>query len=936
MITSGTRIAIRRCVDLLVCTIAFAALLGVTTPLHAQTGVTSPQQHFGFNIGDDYHLATYPQFEAYWRLLAEESPRMILEEIGPTAEGRTELMAIITSPENHQNLARYQEIARRLALADGLSAEEAKTLAREGKAVVWIDGGLHATEVVGAHQLIETVFQLVDRTDDETLRFLDDVIILAVHANPDGMDLVSNWYMRAPDPEQRSTSGIPRLYQKYVGHDNNRDFFMVSQVETENMARIMYREWFPQIVYNHHQTGPAGTVMFAPPFRDPFNYNLDPLVPLTIEAVGTAMHSRFVAEDKPGTTMRSGASYSTWWNGGLRTTTYFHNMVGLLTEIIGHPTPMSVPLLPTRQLARNDLPYPIRPQEWHFRQSIDYSVTANRAVLDYASRYRETLLYNIYLMGSNSIERGNRDNWTIQPRHIAALNAAIEESREPQEQNATQRSRGAPPELYDQVLNDPATRDARGYILTADQPDFPTVTKFVNTLIKTGMTVHEATQDFEVAGKPYPAGSYVVKAAQAFRPHVMDMFEPQNHPDDFAYPGGPPTPPYDNAGWTLAFQMGVQFDRILDGFDGPFEKIEGFAATPPGVVASAAAASGFLLSHSLNDGFTATNRLLMNEEDVFWLKQPWTAHGKTYPAGTIYIRSQRNTVSNLENLASELGLTFEGVTEEPTGDALKMQPVKIGLWDRYGGSMQSGWTRWVLEQFEFPFEVVFPQELNAGKLADEYDVLVFVSGAIPAASGGAGGSRRFGRSPDPSSIPEEYRDRIGSITVDTTVPQLRQFLDDGGTIITIGSSTSLAQHVGLPLANHLVDEAGRPLPNDEYFVPGSLLEARVNNTLPVAYGMPERVNVSFSRSPVFRMTDQPEGASVGTVAWFDTATPLRSGWAWGQEHLEDAIAIAQADVGEGTLFLFGPEIVRRSQPHGTYKFLFNAIYLGGAEAVVLR
>ena len=180
---------------------------------------------------------------------------------------------------------------------------------------------------------------------------------------------------------------------------------MSNMSETTNMNRILYHEWFPQIMYNHHQTGPAGAVMFAPPFRDPFNYNFDPLIPLQIEMVGAAMHSRMVAENKPGTVQRSGASYSTWYNGGLRTTTYFHNMIGLLTETIGNPTPFEVALVPDRQLPTGDAPLPVPPQTWHFRTSIEYSMTANRAVLDLASRYREEFLYNIYRMGRNSIER---------------------------------------------------------------------------------------------------------------------------------------------------------------------------------------------------------------------------------------------------------------------------------------------------------------------------------------------------------------------------------------------------------------------------------------------------------------------------------------------------------------------------------------------------
>src|SRR5260370_32988221 len=262
---------------------------------------------------------------------------------------------------------------------------------------------------------------MLSRNDAETLRILNDVIILAVHANPDGMELVSNWYMRESDPKKRSTQSVPRLWQKYIGHDNNRDFYMSNMSESTNMNRILYTEWFPQIMYNHHQIGPAGAVIFAPPVPDPFNYNFAPLIPPQIEMVGTAMHSRMVAEGKPGTTMRSGAAYSTWYNGGLRTTTYFHNMIGLLTETIGNPTPFEVVLVPDRQLPTGDLPFPVPPQTWHFKTSIEYSMTANRAVLDLASKYREDFLFNIYRMGRNAIQRGNQDSWTVTPKPIAAL-----------------------------------------------------------------------------------------------------------------------------------------------------------------------------------------------------------------------------------------------------------------------------------------------------------------------------------------------------------------------------------------------------------------------------------------------------------------------------------------------------------------------------------
>jgi hypothetical protein len=362
------------------------------------TLLTSPKIQFGHDIGDDYFLVNYSQYVEYLLKLDRESERMTVVDIGKTAEGRTEYTAIITSPENHRKLAQIKEANRRHALGDVSSDDQARQLARDGKVVVWIDGGLHATEVLGAQQLIDLIYKLNSRTDPETMRILNDDVILCTLINPDGMELVSNWYMREPDERRRSMSGLPRLYQKYIGHDNNRDFYMMNQPESENANRIMYREWYPAIMYNHHQTGPAGAVLFAPPFRDPFNYNFDPLVVLGIDMVGSAIHTRLAAEGKPGAVMRSGAPYSTWFNGGIRTTAYFHNQIGILTETIGNPTPIEIPFVPEMQLPRADVPNPIAPQTWHFHQSIEYSLTNNYAVLDIASKRKEDFLFNMYKM----------------------------------------------------------------------------------------------------------------------------------------------------------------------------------------------------------------------------------------------------------------------------------------------------------------------------------------------------------------------------------------------------------------------------------------------------------------------------------------------------------------------------------------------------------
>jgi hypothetical protein len=655
------------------------------------------------------------------------------------------------------------------------------------------------------------------------------------------------------------------------------------------------------------------------------------------------MHSRFAAEGKPGVTMRTGASYSTWWNGGLRTTVYFHNMIGLLTETIGNPTPMEIPLVLGKQLPKADLSAPIAPQKWHFRQSIEYSLTANRAVLDVASRYRDTFLYRQYQMGKNSIERGSRDHWTVSPKVIAEQQAAAAKERTneaadgPRFERAIGFERPANKKYYD-AMRTPERRDPRGFIIPSDQPDFLTAIKFANALIKTGVTIHRALMPFSVNGKNYPAGSLVVKTAQAFRPHVLDMFEPQDHPNDFAYPGGPPLPPYDSAGWTLALQMGVQFDRVLDGFDGPFEKVAGFVKPASGKV-NGTAAAGFFLSHAANDSFIATAQLLASGEDVFWMKDAQGGRA----AGTIFIPAKTGTLTKLQKLATDLGLNFEVAASKPSGDLLKLKQPRIALFDRYGGSMPSGWTRWLLDQFQIPFTVIYPPTLDAGDLKSKFDVIIFVTGSIPNVRGGASGptdeGAAFGRGnePKPEEIPAEFRGWLGSVSMNKSVPQLKAFLEAGGALLAIGSSTSMGFHVNLPIANALVerlpDGSERPLARDKFYVPGSLLQVSVNNQHPLAYGLPDKLNVYYDNSPAFRLKPDAVLKGVNAVAWFDSDKPLRSGWAWGQKYLQDSVAVIEANVGKGKLFLYGPEINFRAQPHGTFKFLFNGIYYGTAETV---
>ncbi len=855
------------------------------SPVSAQQ-IKSPKAHFGFDIGDDYQLANFQQTESYFKTLSQQSDRVKYKVIGKTEEGREQCMLIISSPANLAKLDRYQAISQLLARAE-LQPAAAKALAQEGKSVVWIDGGLHSTEVVGMHQLIQTAYLLASSQDQETQKILDECIVLLVHANPDGQDLVTNWYMREANPEKRSSSLLPVLYQKYAGHDNNRDFFMLNLKESQNMARQLFIDWIPQIMYNHHQTAPAGAVVAGAPYRDPFNYVFDPLLMSGIDALGAAMSSRLNAENKPGYTAKGGSVFSTWYNGGLRTTTYFHNMIGLLTEIIGNPTPYDIPLVTNRLIPSSNTQNPVLPQRWHFKQSIDYSISLNYAVLGYAARYRDELLFNIYRMGRNSIEKGGQDHWSLSPSKVALIDSAIQANKA-----VNQQERYPDAGYIEHYFGKKELRDARAYVISADQPDFPTAIKFLNALIGNGIQVLQATEAFQVGQKSYPKGSYIVKTAQAFRPHILDMFEPQDHPDDFEYPGGPPIPPYDAAGWTLAYLMDVRFDRFLDDINGPFEALTlGEFITP--AVQKPAKSNYIVLSPQLNDAYKTVNSLLKAGQSV-WRDQQ---------NGNFYIKNHPDL---------QLRLPSKAIAKLPK-EAKPVKPLRIGLWDSYGGSMSSGWLRFLMEQYQFPAELLFVPEIDAGNLHAKYDVIVIHGGNITRSS-----ARNQAM---PANIPAEYQTKWGQLSVDKSIPALRDFMERGGRLICIGNSSNLAMHFDLGISDALVDKQNKPLTREQFYTPGSVLTAHVANNSSSTWGYGEQIDVYYSNSNLFKIQDK----AIKPLLWFGDEEPLKSGWSWGEPYLHQGVLAFEAPVGKGKLLCFGNDISFRAQTHGTFKLLFNQL-----------
>ena len=871
-------------------------------PLRAQ--VPDPVAFFGHEIGADHRLVDYTDLLRYFEAVAARSDRVRIADIGTSSYGQRMVMAVISSPKNLANLARLREIDRVLAHAEVDDAEAAK-LCAEGKALVWIDAGLHATECIAGQNILELVWRMASRDDAEVRRILDEVVLLACPVNPDGYELVGRAYRAT------QSTATPVLYQRYIGHDNNRDYYACNQVETQNVSRVFYRDWCPQVVYNHHQSAPRGTIIFTPPFRDPFNYYVDPMCIRGIEVVSAHMNDRFAAEGKPGVISRSGAPYSGWWNGGLRSTNYFHNVIGILTESFGRPEPTDIEQTLSRRLPTHDYPDPVASQTWHARQTIEYLQTANFAILDYAARYRQELLRNIHTMATRAVARGRSDHWTPTPKLVA---------------EATSRN-------DDTVWKDPAWRDPRAYVLRRDQPDWPAALRLARALWHCGVALHRANTAFELDGATIPAGSLIVKCDQPYRAHVLDMFEPQWHPDDIR--DGKPVPPYDAAGWTLAMQMNVQVVRCRDALEGTFARLTELPTFEPGSVPIATA--GWRIDARDSHAVTVVNRLLAAGCAVDCAQDHF------------FVPSAPRASAVLLDAARTTGVTPASADAEGSGTAAqgpraRLSPVRTGLFDVFGGHMATGWDLWLLREFGFPVQQVWGERVEAGSLRRDFDVLIFHTG-LP----GPRDLNRANQRKVEDKIPElqaalppfeDWSDlpaRAVRLTGDKSLPALREFVQQGGTLIAMGSEVEkVVRHFELPIetGTRVAEETGengegsRATTAQEFFVPGSLLAIEVDTGHAIARGSPALLAAMVDRgSTVLAVTDP--NAKIDVVARFRPTDTLLSGWAIGTEFLHGKAAVLCAHVGQGRVVLFGIDATYRGQPLATARMVFQAILTAG-------
>ncbi|GAA2104707.1 M14 family metallopeptidase [Actinomadura alba] len=843
-----------------VLTAALVPVLGFSGSATATSrNVPTPASVIGWEPCADYKLATYEQVADYYRRLDKASDRMKLVEIGKTEFGRTQLMAIISSERNLEtkNLERYKQISARLSNARDLTEGQARTLAADGKTIAWVDFGIHSTEVASSQTAPLFAYRLVSDESQKAKRIRDDVVTLVVpNMNPDGTTAVADWYMQNLGTPYRDTT-YPWLYQKYAGHDDNRDWYMYNLAETRNIGNQLYHEWFPQLIHNTHQVAAFPARIFVPPFKDPTNPNIPPEVTRGVNLVGSAMTQQLDFEGKTGAVSRQ--QYDAWWNGGMRSVPQYHNMIGMLTETAhasATPATYDKSTFPktfadgtSTSEPSTFYPSPYQGGEWHLRDSCEYINTASMAMLDIASEKRQDWLYGGYLTGQRQIKAGGTET----------------------------------------------------YVVPANQADFPTAVKMINALRWEGIEIEQAKAGFTVGTKTYPAGSFIIRAAQAYRPAVVDLLNPQVYPDRRQYPGGPPERPYDIAGWTLPMQMGVAVDKHSEAFQASTTPVTW--AKPPAGAVEGGPKYAFALDPRVNDSTTAVNGLLAAGQSVQRATTAVKTRTGELPAGAYLVSP--SAASKLTEPANRLGLKVSAVDAAPAKVATLKAP-RIGLYKAVGGNADEGWTRYILERFGFGFGSLPDAEIRKGDLRSKYDVIVLPDASYATMRDG----KRAG------SYPEEL---TGGMTA-AGVGNLKKFVEDGGTLVTLNDAAELpVKAFDLPVTDVTAGVA-----SDKLFVPGSILRSTVDTTDPLAYGMSEEFSAFASSSPAFTVT----GDGVRTVGKYPGSGLLKSGWLLGEDLIAGRANVLDAKVGEGDVAILGFKPQHRAQSHGTYRLLFNALYLG--------
>ncbi len=869
---------------LLVPALSRALLAGFFLALPARTlaqetaEIPSPEAFFGHPMGADRELAPWDELVEYYELIGERSDRVHVVHMGPSTLGNPFLAIFVSSSEN---LARLEQLRRMNGVLQdprGHAQGEIDAAIAEGRVVFVQSYALHSTEVAGSQSAAEVAYLFATREDAEMVDILDNTVSILIPAfNPDGIGIVTDWYDRWVGTEYEG-AGLPELYHHYIGHDNNRDAFMQNTVESRYGAEIMFREWVPQAYIDHHQMGAYTARIYLPPYAEPIRPGGDPLVWREMSWYGAHMAYKMEEAGFQGTV--NAAIYSGWGHFGFHWITPFHNIAGMLTESASArlATPLYVhpdQLRGSRQLpeyeAQTTFPNPWPGGWWHVRDIVERQIVATFSPLEIAAKNRETVLRNAYNKASRQIRRGMED-------------------------------------------------EVKAYVIPAVQHDPLTMAKMVNKLLLQGITVERAPERFAHEGRVYGEGTYVVSAAQPKRGVIRWLLGRTFYPDN-SYTrtaDGDPIRPYDMSADVIAEFMGVRVDPANTPVRARLEDVAG-AVEPQGTVALPGD-GGFLMDGTLNDAFKAVNLLF---EEGASLRRV-TADGADAKQGDFIVEPGFSPEA-AARVAEATGVDFAALGAG--GDAMArshpLERQRIGMYQRhYGGNMDEGWTRWLLEDFGFAYTSLFDRDILAGDLHERWDVIILPADAKQMMLGPSGSDGR-GFGPDPAATPPEYRSGFG----DAGAEALESFVKSGGTLVTFAQAGQLViDEFDVPVRNAVEGMWG-----NEFWAPGSTLKVEVDTSSPFAYGMPGAALAAYvAGGQVYETVPGARSADVHRVVTYVDRDILQSGWLLGEEAIANKAAMVSVVHGEGVIVMIGFRAQHRAQTHGTFKLLFNALVGGGA------
>jgi len=853
----------------------------IFSPAAAQT---PPEKFLGHQVGADRKLADYNQIKAYFEMLDRESPKLQLFTIGESTLKKPMIMAVITSEENMARLDYYRQIVRRLRDPRVLPIEEAKKLAKEGKVFVLITCSLHATEIAASQMSMEFAYKLVTGdTPFDSEKVLREVVVLLIPThNPDGNQMVVDWYRKYVGTKYEG-GPMPWLYHHYAGHDNNRDWFMFNLSETRAVTKVLYHDWLPQIHIDEHQMGSTGARLFVPPFMDPPVPNVQPLLWRGVNLCGAAMSYDLQKNGFKGVV--HGRSYTGWWIGACDDTSWLHNVVGLLSEMasVRVATPVYVEpneIPQTYYEKRMEFVDPWPGGWWRLRDLVDYELTLSLSLVKTAYLHKEDFLFNFYQMYKNSIETVDK--------------------------------------------NQPFA-----FVIPAAQHDSLTALRMIDILMLGGVEVHQAKADFVAGGKIYSAGSFVVKMAQPYKPYAWALLERQKYPDLRQYPGGPPIPPYDNAGWTLPLQMGVACDQVNEPFAARLELLDRPPLPEP--KAPPASADYFVLDCRANAAFGATFALLGEKAEVYRSREKVKGLGFEAAVGSFLVKNTPSVQKILPRILDKYRLTAYGLTEAEAAATPKspLANPRIALYQSWRGNMDEGWTRYVFDDLGVPYQTIHNDAFKGSKdkkvdLKSRFDVIVFADESPDIIkTGKPSPNSEFARY-FTANFPPEYE---GGIEKDG-VEALKAFVEAGGILVTLNGASELAMKDLEAPARNALERVERT----RFFCPTSLLQIEVDPTVPIGYGMPAKAAAMFSDSLAISTRIPPAEWDRKVVASYAESDVLLSGWLLGEDMIARKAAVVDATFKKGHIIMIGFVSQHRAQSHGTYKFLLNALLYPQPEA----